>query len=631
KVFERLSFKKIKFVILSRNKKPISEKSKSIELKELKKEDVAKFLEQSLKSSNFSSDLLDFLYERSSGNPFYLKEILSILIEKGIVKVDKENFVIFDPEKAFSLSRSLEDILLMRIDALSSVEKNLIKVASCFGDTFEINKVSQIFVPKLTEDEIRDILKRVEHLGITKISEKEFKFSSKILRETAYNSILVSNKKSIHRQIGELFEKEEGEKAHISETLSYHFGIGEEFQKAFDYSLISARKSFSQQQFYKAQKFYSLSLEYGQKVGKAIDEKELLDYLKSLITTREYEKAEGIIEELEKSCDEEIVSKAKFYWITMLDQKGEYEKELEESKRLIEASEKRENGEIVVLTYKYAISALIRLGKYDDALKWTEEGFKRILEYNKEEETPNFYILFGSSLYAKGEYQKAQKYYMKAKENSEVSKNYETSIRSFFGLSNCYLALNEPEKALEYADKAHKMSKYIGSTMNIMGSATLLVNSLYYLSEYNKCLEVLKNVSHLATNDKFPYFLIGYFNSMGGAYFALKQYRQALQNFKKSLKISFKISNIQFIVNSYYNICECLKSLGQKERAKKHLMRLIKKYAISIDKNILFQIASEMISISDNEQEKMEFIKILKNCAKKLNDEDFFNNIIKST
>ncbi|NMB99259.1 MAG: tetratricopeptide repeat protein [Thermoanaerobaculaceae bacterium] len=629
KVLERLSSSRINFVFVSRKNEKLSQKSKIVFLNGFSKHEVELYAKKFLKNSSVPLDLVEFLYERSSGNPFYLKEILSMLKEKKIVSLSRDNFVIFNPQEAYSLSRSLEEIILMRIDSLQSIEKNLLKIASCFGEFFETDKLSNIFVPKLTENEIREKFSKMNYLGIVKNSERGFQFSKNLLRDTLYNSILVSNKRNIHRQIGELFEKEK-KKEEYSETLSFHFGVGEVYDKAFDYSLIAARRAYLQQLYFKAQKFYSLSIEYGEKIGKKIEEIELLNYLKSLIATSEYDRAEKIIEILRKSDDFDINLKSQYYFITILDNKGEYEREFNESTKLIEKAQEEGRSEIIVLAFKYAISALIRLGKYDDALKWTEDGLKKILEYNREEELPDFYILIGSALYSKGDYKKAANYYSIAEEYAEETKNYEVAIRSYYGLANCHLAVKEPEKALEYGEKALEIAKKLGSRINILGAGTTIALCLIESQREEQALEILKSLISLAENTKVSYSILSFYNQLGLIYYNSKEILIALKYFKKTLSIAKMLNNIQGIIFNTYNISDIFREIGQKERAKKGLLKIIKNYADSTDINFLKRIGKEFLELAKDEKEKQKFFKILINCANRLKNSNLFDEIIKN-
>jgi class 3 adenylate cyclase/predicted ATPase len=628
KVFERLAFKNLKFLILSRDSKKITQKTRIMVLEKLSKKEVEEYAIQFNKSTSVPKSLVDFLYERSFGNPLYLCEIISVLKERKVVTLSRENFVIFKPEEAVTFSKSIEEILLTRLDSLTNIEKNLLKVASCFGENFEVDKLSKIFVPHLNEDEIRNSLLRISYLGVEKIAPNEFRFSNKLLRDVAYDSILVSNKREIHKQIAEIIESQ-GVPTEKSEILSYHYGLAEQHLKAYEYALISARKAFSGQFYFKAQQFYGLAIEQGKKVGIELEESELLNYLKSLIFTGEREKAEGLIERLKKSENSGVSLNAQFYYITLLDQSGEYQKEYEEATKLNETAREKSNSEIVVSTIKYAISALIRLGKYDEALKFVEIGFKSLLENNIEEELPHFYILMASALYAKGEYLKAKEYYLTAKSYGETLKNYELLLRSFFGLANCFLALNHIEEALNYAKDGYDLSKKLGSRMNIVGAATTIAWCLIQQENVVKALEILKESVSLVDELNSPYAAMPFFNQLGVAYFLNKNYKHSLKYFRKSYRLATIYANKQILIITIYNVSEVFKEIGDKRRTKKELEKLIKSHFSSMDLNFLKKVAKEFFELSESDEEKRKAEKLLLKTAKSIGKEDLFNEILK--
>ena len=627
-VFDKMTYKSVKFVILSREVKEKRGKEKVINLQPFSRDEIEEFALQFFKASAVPSDLIDFLNERSSGTPLYISEILSILKEKKIATVNRDRFVIFNPEEAFSISRSIEDIILMRFDTLSSIEKNILKVSSCFGEGFESDKLAKVFLPELEIEEINNIFSKMGNLGIERKSRNEFYFSNKLLRETAYNSILVSNKKEIHRRIGEIYEEEN--KDEFLDLISNHFSLAEEWEKSFKYSLKCAMKSFSQQRFNRAQRYYTLAIDSGEKIGREVEEKELLNYLKCLISVSNYERAKIIIEKLKNSKEFDTNLRAKFFEITILDQKGDYKEEFEKSRELIDIAKERGNGEIVVLSIKYAISSLIRLGLYEESLKWLEKGYSEILNYECEEELPNFYILSGSTLFAKGDYLKAKDYYQMAFEYAKENKDYELEIRALFGLSNCHRLMNEQKEALEFAERVYSLSKQLGSRMNMLAAVTTIAHVYLCINDPQKALLLLKDHISLTRSLDFSYSSLVLFNLLGLTSYNIGDLKSSLRYFKMALKIATKINNLQSIVDNCYNICDLQKEMGQKEKSKKGLIKIVKSYSQSIDKNFLKTIASELLTLSENEKERKRFIKLFKETEVKIKIPGFLDEVIKN-
>lgn len=624
KIFERINFQKIKFIKVSRAKKEICQREKFIEIKGLSKDEIETFCKYFFDVSYVPFSFIEYVYECSNGNPLYISEIFSIFREKNIVKTNKEKFLVYDSKEVYSLSKSIQEIVLLRLDSLETIDKNLIKVASCFGEKFDSKTLSSIFVPKIEKNEIEKRLMNFSYLGIDKLEGNQFHFSNKLLQEVAYNSILISNKREIHREIGILLEKEGSED---ESTLANHFGKGEDWEKAIQYSLKTARRAFEEQKYEETTKFYTLALNYSNQIFTQVENEDLLSYLKALITVCDYQKADEIIENLKLSDDLETRLNAQFYYLTILDQKGEYQKEFEKSIELIEKSRENNLGSLVVLTTKYAISSLIRLGKYDEALKWTEDAYREILKYEKEEELPNFYILFGSSLYAKGDYAKASEYYKMALSYGEEDGNFEIEIRALFGLSNCHLSLNRPENGLQYAQKAYNISKMVGSKVNILGAVTTVARCYLHLNKATEALQSLVNLGFSLTPHIDPYPSMTYFTQLGVTYYVLNQPKLALKQFRKTLKLALKVNNIQYIINASYNISDILKEIGEKKRARKVLFRLLKLYYSSIDSKLLKDIIFEILNLSENEKDCFKFKKIVNKIWEKNHTEKLFEDI----
>lgn len=625
RVFDSLEGSRVRFLMTGRNE-GIAANYRSMRLAGFLKEDVESFLVLSFRAKAVPDSLVSFLLERSTGNPLYLKELFSGLREMKALSCNSEGFVVWNPDSASKASGSIEEILLMRLDNLDYTHKNLAKVASCLGESFDSPTLAKIYVPKMDQSEICRLLDDMQDLGIEKEEGSRYRFSNKLLRNVAYDSILVSNKKALHGQIASEIEKTDDSDANW-EILAYHYSRADDPSNALQYALKAARKAFGLSAFYEARRLYGDCVKFAETTGASIEECDLLDYSKSLITTSNYEEATRMLASLTESANSETALTARFLKLTILDQKGDYRRSSEEAEILFDLADKSGNSGLAISSVRCKVSSLIRLGLYDEALTFLEKGYAAALE-GVENELPSLYILSGSIYYAKGDYPKSKAFYAAVLESSSSAFNFELMLRSYFGLSNCCLAQGMNPEALEMAEKAYNMGKKIGSRLNILGASSTIAFACVNLGKAEQALQVLSNAVSLVDLNKEPYPAMTFFNQLGLTYYSLGKFNAAMRCFKKSLCTAKRTGNIQLIVNATYNVSDISKELGNKKRAKSGFTSIIRRFAASVDPSFLKKVASDLLELVEEDLEREKVFRLLRKVAVSLHSPLLFDDLI---
>ncbi len=626
RVLERLDGSRVRFLLTGRTQEAVGGNVRSISLPGFLREDIENYLLLSFRAKAVPDSLVSFLLERSTGNPLYLREIISGLREMKALSCNSDGFVLWNPDSASKASGSIEEILLMRLDNLDYSHKNLVKVASCLGESFDTGTLSAIYVPRTGQPEICRLLDDMQDLGIEREEGSKYRFSNKLLRNVAYDSILVSNKKTLHGEIAREIEKTDISDINW-EMLAYHYSRADDPANALRYALKAARKAFGISAFHEARRLYCDCVKFADTTGASMEERDLLDYSKSLITTSNYEEATRLLTFLTESGNNETALTARFLELTILDQKGDYRRSSEEAESLFGLANERGQTALAISSIRYKVSSLIRLGLYDEALVFLEKGYAIALD-GAENELPSLYVLSGSIYYAKGEHKKSREFYNTVLEASSSAFNYELMLRSYYGLSNCFLALGENPQALENAEKALEVATKIGSRMNIVGASTTMAIAAHAMGDLEKALSVLINAGALVDASGYPYAAISYFNALGGIYYFSRKPDLALRQFKKTLSVASRMGNIQYMVNATYNISDIHKELGCKKKAKSGLTRIITNYASSIDRTFLLKIASDLLDLVEKDLERERLFRLLRRTAVSLQSPLLFDDLI---
>ena len=143
-----------------------------------------------------NQELLEWVADRSSGNPFFAEQFLGLLEDKG-GPVHSGNLVGADPAMLRELStipRRVERVLEKRFDGLDKDEVRLLEVASIIGDLFDVELVAA--VSERTEDEtrqaIRQLCRRASLIKAVELSSgvgNEYAFSHNLVQSYLENRL----------------------------------------------------------------------------------------------------------------------------------------------------------------------------------------------------------------------------------------------------------------------------------------------------------------------------------------------------------------------------------------------------------------------------------------------------------
>ena len=78
----------------------------------------------------------DRIIKRASGNPFFIEEVVASFIDEGVVVLENGRFEVTDKIDTVIIPRTINDVLMARIDRLEEKTRNLIKVAAVIGRNF---------------------------------------------------------------------------------------------------------------------------------------------------------------------------------------------------------------------------------------------------------------------------------------------------------------------------------------------------------------------------------------------------------------------------------------------------------------------------------------------------------------
>ncbi|RLC55068.1 MAG: hypothetical protein DRI30_08160, partial [Chloroflexi bacterium] len=234
--------------------------SQRILLRGLTDRDVARFIEITAGITPPEA-LVTAVYRETEGNPFFVNEIVRLLVADGRLERPEE-------VKSWSVTipQGVREVVGRRLDHLSEDCNSVLTIASVIGREFGLDAMER--VSDVTGDRLLEVLE--EAVGARVVAEVprtagRYSFTHALIRETLYEELSTARRVRLHRQIGEVLEglHREALDPHLAE-LAHHFSEaapGGDVDKAIDYARRAGERAAALLAYEEAAELYGLALQ----------------------------------------------------------------------------------------------------------------------------------------------------------------------------------------------------------------------------------------------------------------------------------------------------------------------------------------------------------------------------------
>ncbi len=208
----------------------LREDSLRLVLKPLSEADAARVVQNLLGDAGIAGEVQDRIVRASEGNPLYVEQMLSMLIDSGQLTMRDGRWEPTADLSQMAVPPTIQALLSARLDLLEPTERSVIEPASVIGLEF-----AQAAVDALVADAIRTSIR--DHLDAmtrkqlvrpgasTNVEDASFRFMHILIKDAAYGGMLKRVRAELHEQFvawADKVNRERGRSQEYEEINGYH-------------------------------------------------------------------------------------------------------------------------------------------------------------------------------------------------------------------------------------------------------------------------------------------------------------------------------------------------------------------------------------------------------------------------
>lgn len=188
-----------------------------------------------LGAEELPAGLSERLPESTQGNPLFVRELVRMLVDDGVVSRSGDQWVLTIDADAVEVPPTIQSLLASRVERMPVAERRVIELAGVIGTEFPRGSVLALddSVTPAELDTLLETLRRkdvIEPTGTYWGNEPIYRFHHVLIRDAAYRRLLKGNRAELHLRAGEWTER-----TAASLVGEYEPAIGFHFEQAFRY------------------------------------------------------------------------------------------------------------------------------------------------------------------------------------------------------------------------------------------------------------------------------------------------------------------------------------------------------------------------------------------------------------
>lgn len=267
---------------------------KRLALTPLREADLARLLEQRL-DGPCAPGLVQTLYGRSEGNPFFALQMLRLLEEEGRLVGIEKGWDLAAGAGGMPLPPQVRDTVTRRLRHLGAEEREALASGAVLGREFAYPALEAMW--EGGESALFRALEAARDAYLLGETETGYAFRHPILREVVYDRLSAEHKRHLHERAGQALEVTYGSGRERSAELAWHFLQGRDRRRALPYATVAADQAEEAFAHVEAERHYRVALELARELGDGAAVRRTLERLGDVLkTVGRYDEALEVLE-----------------------------------------------------------------------------------------------------------------------------------------------------------------------------------------------------------------------------------------------------------------------------------------------------------------------------------------------
>ena len=495
------------------------------------------------KVENLPDSLRDLIAKNAEGNPFYVEELIKVLLDDGVILRGSERWQV-DTSRLSSLRipSTLTAVLQARLDSLQPAERMILQRASVVGRMFwdqPVAIMSDDLASVMVSDRLGTLSQRElihQHHKSAFDGAYQFAFKHAILRDVTYESVLKKDRRLYHLRVARWLEGATGRSGRTAEyysVIATHYEQAGENEKAVEYLSHSAERSFQLAEF--------------------ADAIEIVDHALGLIEGDS--QLDGLRARL-------LVQKGNIY-----SEKGAYSEARQQLEPGLELARRAADHQTVAKALGHLGRILNWLGEYPAAREYLREAFKIVRVRN---DLPGQIFIsrqLGNVAIVTGEHAAAVRYLGESLSLARSIDDLDSAAAALNSLGENAYAENKPDEALSFYEQAFELACKVGNRSDMAMIRANMGTIYLHRQDYAACREHTIEALSLARAIESQWMTAAARHVLGTVSVYMGDETAALDHLREATRLTRQIGSEAFLTSLLPDYAMIFLRRGEQERA----------------------------------------------------------------
>ena len=207
----------------------------TLTLNRLDRESAKRLITKIAGGKSLPDSLVNIITDKTDCVPLFIEELTKTVLEADYLEADGDQYQFTLPSRL--VPNTLRDSLMARLDRMTSV-KEITQTAAVIGRVFSYEMLAEI--SDMSESLLQNSLQEAQDAGLIHRRgyppEAQYTFKHALLQDAAYDNLLLSKRKSIHKKIAATLERNFTEIVEVEpELLAHHYTGADDAATAINY------------------------------------------------------------------------------------------------------------------------------------------------------------------------------------------------------------------------------------------------------------------------------------------------------------------------------------------------------------------------------------------------------------